>query len=343
MRTTAKSAPADGRPRAVVDRRIALIELVHALAFEDGGNLRVAFNSGLAYSESARAHFGRSRGHPALKLYRESGLDRISAFKLSLRALSLPGPFFDGNPLFWNPGGDTNRPQMIELLQALVAFARDAKAEAFFESQAPFFRKLESGLDRDIARSDYTGILRRYSGLEIAADYNIWVCPLLRQPTSSVDFKVKRPRVDTFWPPAAVRDGSPDFAYGRRGPVVWHELGHVLLDDLAETHAAAIGAAAPAAPLDPHLYGGDWKRWVLESAAQGLANRVLAWALEQELVQGGTKLMPGTMYLEPVEESLREYEADRKKYPTLREFYPCLIAAIASAARSKKARRRGTV
>lgn len=325
----AKKPAAGCRPTASLDPRVALVEIVHALASDGDESSAVGFNAS-SYGKAARAAFADRERHPAVALYRDmskGGLDRIMAFKLAQRGLSA-NLTFSGKPGFWSPTGDPQRPQLAALLEALASFANEGGFARFFDSQKGFVGAVESGFAADIAKTDYPGILSRYARLPVDADYAIFVCPLLRGPTSSVDKESGRWRVDTFWPPATVRDGEPDFGYARRGPVVWHELSHVLLDDLSETHAARIAEIAPKRPLDPGLYGGSWPRWIRESVSQGLANRLLAWSLEQGLVEDGNPIGTRGLFLDEIEASLKEFEAEPRRYPTLRDFYPRLLDAV---------------
>ena len=132
---------------------------------------------------------------------------------------------------------------------------------------------------------------------------------------------------------------SPDFWTARVPGTVWHEQGHGALDPLADLWAAQIERAKPADAAS--ICYGQWRQCVREHVVRAVMIRLMdrrlgpgAAAEQRRFEKPG-----GYRWLDAMEERLKEYEADRARYPTLADFYPRLLDVLdAKAARPGEAR-----
>lgn len=298
------------RIEVAVDPRTVLLEIVHLMAKPQDPSLLSVKTNGLAYSRRALKHFSPFRGHRALRAYREAfgaGLDLSLALQLSVLALERDGRDLRVAPDFWspwridNPGGHKI---LHEFLEQLRGFAREARFDEFFDKSRSDYESFQSSLVAEMALEDPVELLEEYTGLKVKARYTIYLCPLLEWVTSHVEHRGAG-WVLTFLGPEKIAGGRPDFAYRARFPVVWHELGHTLLDSLASARASR----------------GDAR----EYAAQGLANALLKWAQARRRALKGRPIKSSRLTrLDAVTKRFQEFEKGRDRYPTIKEFYPRL-------------------
>lgn len=321
---------------AALDFRVFLVELVYlasGLGEVRGGDV-IRLN-GLPYSADVARLLAGRREHEACRLLRAAfadGLDHSRLLQLGLFSLEPNMTYPQGEPR-WSPWG-MERPNGMRriraLCEALSAFAAEADLAGFFSSRAALFASWKAGYDAELAGQDHVSVLEAYSGVAPSAPYRVVLSPFLLYETSHVD--VGQGVAVTFYPVDAVRGETPTWAVREKGPVFWHEMGHWMLDPLADAFAEDIKGLAPIYPGKTGPCRGSLSMCVIEHTAQALGIRMRAWARETGRAHGGRALDPEDLPLvAAVAEGLRAFERDRTRYPTLPDFYRDWLKVFATA------------
>ena len=116
--------------------------------------------------------------------------------------------------------------------------------------------------------------------------------------------------------------GAPRFMFDAFGSSVGHELIHTVTNGLVP--ALAAGGAPPGGCNDQG--GASWSSCFQEHLVYAVTLRLLALDLGEEVGRQTLQRYAGRgfPFLEAVCERLKEYERDRVRYPTLKDFYPRL-------------------
>ena len=175
--------------------------------------------------------------------------------------------------------------------------------------------------------------MERYSGLPFEGRYRVLLSP----------FQARGNAVNTI---VMADDGSYDIisVVGPKGAgpralnfltdesavTLWHELGHGILDTLADLHGSEITSSAGAQDKLPWNCYGVWQQCVKEHMVRAVMIRLMAArdgeaAASRHLREEGEKKYP---YLAALLERLKEYESSRARYPTLAHFYPRLLSVF---------------
>lgn len=321
---------------AAVDLRVFLVEFVYLASGlgerPRGGSIR--FND-LPYSLDVRRLLEGRREHEACRLLRttfDEGLDHARLLQLGLFSLEPDMSYAGGEPR-WSPWGmerPDGRNRIRSLCEATAAFARDVGLAGFFGERTALFAAWKTGYDAELAGQDHVRVLEDYSGVTPVAPYRVCLSPFLVYETSHVD--VGRRAAVTFYPVDTLRGGSPTWAVREKGPVFWHELGHWMLDPLADAFAADIQGLSSIYPGRTGPCRGSLRMCVIEHTAQALGVRMRSWAQETGKAHGGRPLDPEDLPLiGSVAEGLRAFERNRGRYKTLPDFYPAWLEVFKTA------------
>lgn len=321
---------------AAADFRVFLVELAYLASGlgerPRGGVIRL---NDLPYAADVRRLLEGRREHAACRLLRatfDEGLDHSQLLQLGLFSLEADMTYAGGEPR-WSPWGmerPEGRNRIRALCEALAAFARDAGLTSFFGERAALFSSWKSGYDAELAEQDHVRVLEEYSGVASVAPYRVCLSPFLSYETSHVDVAARA--AVTFYPVDQVRGGSPHWAVREKGPVFWHELGHWMLDPLADAHAPLVQGLSEIYPGKTGPCRGSLRMCVIEHTAQALGVRMRLWAGETGKAHGGRPLHPEDLPLiAAVAEGLRAFERDRGRYKTLPDFYPAWLEVFKTA------------
>ncbi len=257
---------------AAVDPRLELLGLVWALGAGSRRDAPFVLRGVDPYARLVSRRFRSMSGHPAVRLLaaaRRGGLTAAGAQR-SLLTLGAPPLLESGSP-----EEGAGRP---EVLEALSSFARGSHFMRFFRSQKPRYERWARDVGEQTARLRDVERLSRYARLPARARYTLALSPLM-DPGGGGGLN------HVFWDGAAgewsivstvgpsAGGGETRFDYAGLRWAVWHELGHVLLDDRLEPHRGLLRRTR-------WLLGGGspryrtWEQTVREHMAQGLASRL---------------------------------------------------------------------
>lgn len=235
------------------------------------------------------------------------------------------------------------------------AVARLLRAARDFAAQPAFARWLAyaaqrhaaaaAELDACIEESGYLAPLEEYLGLPLPHRYRFALSPLLHGSTPhNVLYRPERPgdeglcEIHSIVGHRRIVKGRPDFAFQladfRR--TAWHEVCHTVVDLWTQERRAELEPLAPLYRLMTGLarskYDGPpgWLHMVDEHVIRAVCARMVS---RVEGPEQGRRFIEkekadGFALIGPLYEALREYEASRRTFKTLRGFYPRLVALL---------------
>ena len=338
-RAAAPSVPAAraDAPRYAPDARIELLGVLQLLA-----GRRPDLPADAAYLKAVERSFSAAKDDPAVALYRElsdapggEGLGVALLYfteppELAPRALSAAPPYFGDDPR-----------RLETALAALRAFAKKRRFAAFYRAHASDYARASAAARAALGVEDPQAALEAYLGLSLDATSR-WIVSPLYVPPMRGSFIIPYPD------PAFLHDpGAAPFevytmvAYAPgatvMGPRVtqlhrsalWQEPLFVFVDPALAAFDAGLGVSAE------KFYGPE-----IAACRRQAADCVKSWligALARRLdaVAFGA---PSTGFdgSDPARERwtlklaqrLEEYESDRKRWPTLWDFLPRLLAVF---------------
>lgn len=221
------------------------------------------------------------------------------------------------------------------LLPALRDYARLPAVAAYLSSLSEHHAESVARARKILVDSDYARTVEAYLGLKLPHRYH-WVLSPLVQGVNGQNVLYRRPdKVCDIYSMSSLSDalktGVEQFQ-----DTAWHEICHTVVDDWTHAHGPAVDAHEALYKLMEGRakteYQGPpgWRHMVDEHVIRSACARMAALtrgegagkeAMEDERRDGFVLI--GSFY-----EALRRYEGDRKRWPTLGDYYPELVALL---------------
>ncbi|HEX9934485.1 MAG TPA: DUF4932 domain-containing protein, partial [bacterium] len=200
----------------------------------------------------------------------------------------------------------------------------------------PYYRLLTEREKKKLDFQKWVSHLEDYCGGE-EADYRFILSPLLQ----SADILIQTQEwngstcCQLVVAPNQLQGELPDFGsknqYRHR---ILHEFGHFMIDPVVESHAADLERSAPLwVPIKRAMENqgyADWKTSVGEHVVRAVSVR-LTYRMENEYA-GRNALNSERIlqfrYIEPISNRLKEYEDKRKRYKSIRNFFPEIVRTL---------------
>lgn len=339
LAASAAVASPSAYPEARTDPRFELFGVVQLLA--DADRRYSGFHRhDIPYTRAAQAWFSPFKRHPAVEAYERlaaKGLDHIffNGFVFSLGEppeLEPREPFEPGN--LAQAGGA----EALEEFRLLLSdFARVSRFDAFYRETRPSRDAMVEEVARQALALDVKGRLEAYTGMKANRSYTLILSPFA-EPSLGSTWARDEPggrRLTSLYGPED-HQGGVAFRLPTRLGGLWTELLMDLLAPAARPHRVRINRSKKLyAPLGGAC-AADWYECFQRHAAFAAGARMLALSGEEEAaaewpVKYGRIGLP---HLAALVERLRDYEADRKRYPTLLAFYPRLLEEIEAVSRA---------
>lgn len=339
--SAAVAAPA-AYPESRTDPRFELFGVVQLLA--DADRRYSGFHRhDSPYTRAAQTWFSPFKRHPAVEAYENlaaKGLDHIffNGFIFSLGeppALEPREPFEPGD-LAQAGGAET----LEEFRYLLSDFARVSRFDAFYRETGPSRDAMVEEVSRQARALDVAGRLEAYTGLKADRRYTLILSPFA-EPSLGSTWARDEPggrRLTSLYGPEDFK-GEVSFRLATRLGGLWTEILMDRLGPAARPHRVRINRSKKLyAPLGGAC-AADWYACFQRHVAFAAGARMLALSGEEEAAaEWPVKYARiGLPHLSPLVESLRDYEADRKRYPTLLDFYPRLLEEVDAVSRAAPA------
>ncbi|MDE2512363.1 MAG: DUF4932 domain-containing protein, partial [Elusimicrobia bacterium] len=215
-------------------------------------------------------------------------------------------------------------------LAALRSLARSTAAASAFEDETRSEEPAAAAFRARLARGAFVAAIEAYTGLALPGEHRVFLSPFHEaggvanvvddQPDGTV-------AVSSLLGPAVSASGD-DYWTLRVPGTLWHEESHGVLDPLAVAWTERIERARPADAAA--ICYGDWRQCVREHVVRAVMIRLMerelgpAAAAEQLAFENPRRFR----WLVPMIASLKKYEADRARWPTLADYYPRLLDAV---------------
>ncbi|ADB42925.1 DUF4932 domain-containing protein [Spirosoma linguale] len=227
---------------------------------------------------------------------------------------------------------------LLDSLRILVKqFARDSHYADFFNSNAEFYRLSLANLTFNLAGQDEKTRLLAYYGATNPQRIQFHVV------LNFLGYGHFGPRLETarskeFYAiiaPNGGHDGLPTFNQKDLYGLLWHEFGHSFANPLIEENLAQFETMSSLwepikVSMQVQAYA-EWKAVLWEHLVNAVMCRLAAQKQGEayaQLIYVRPLLGRRWIYLHPLLEALKDYEANRKSYPTLRSFMPRIIQAF---------------
>lgn len=225
-------------------------------------------------------------------------------------------------------------PLLDSLRMLLKGFVQQTNYVRFFNQNAPFFQRALSDLQFNLTGQDEKRRLLEYYGVNPAkpTQFNVIL--------NFLGYGNFGPRLETstknefyaILAPTGNYDRLPTFSSVDLYGLIWHEFGHSFANPLIEEQMAELSALSALwepikASMQSQAYQ-EWKVVLWEHLVNAVMCR-LAAAKHGENYSEINYVRPllgkRWIYLNPLLEALKVYEASRTTYPTLRSFMPKLV------------------
>lgn len=293
----------------------------------------------IPYTRAAEAWFRPFARHPVVETYERlaaKGLDPVF-FNAFVFGLGDP-PALEPREAF-EPGNlaEAGGAEAMEEFRILLAdFARTSRFAAFYAETAPLRRAMVEEAERQALALDAKPRLERYTAMPVRQSYAL-ILSAFAEPSLGSTWARDEPegrRLASLYGPEE-EGGKVGFRLPTRLGGLWTEM---LLDQLgpaARPHRVRINRSkALYAPLGGAC-AADWYGCVQRHVAFAVGVRLLELSGEREAAaEWPVKYARiGMPYIAPLAGRLREFEAERTRYPTLMDFYPRLIEELETLAR----------
>lgn len=314
-----------------VDPRVELLSVLHML----GRPPEAASGPAPPYRRDAERWFSAFSTHAAVAqaaALRTGGGGVDLPAELVLR-LSDPPDMYAPDPIpegyVVAAGGEEGVDRFIE---ALNDFARASRFTAFYNAHRAVYRDFAAQAEAEALASISPKAVRAYVGSPMSARYYFALAPLLSERDAGNFSLPRHGRLEEvrLRPSRYSPSRGHRFLFDHFGSSLAHELVHTVINPLVASFDAK-GAKAPAGCNDQT--GNSWSGCIQEHLVYAVTMRILAQDLGEALYgeMADRYKSRGFPYLVLLGERLKEYEADRARYKTLREFYPRLEAVFAES------------
>jgi hypothetical protein len=337
-----------------VDPRIELYAVVlylsdfRGLKNEQGViEARVVTDLDFSYKREVERRFSPFKGHEAVNIYGEMatrGLFRFGHPPSVMLHLSNPPLLEEKIPIddfLVTMAG--SRAKLDEFVQGMRAFAGDASFMDFFKGHESAYSQLASDYRRNM-EWDYVKDLEEYYGYG-QDSYHLILAPLFHPGGFGPRIKTPEGHYQAYAVIGSkgVTGDRPNFGSGdsmRR--LCWHEFSHSFVNHLTDLYLsqlrAPVGALEsqklPGQIIDQIKTFGLWdvhladqtSEYVVRAATTRLS--ALRLGLEKAKQALEQEKREGFPHLDVICECLEKYEKQRDTYPTLKDYFPQIVAAF---------------
>lgn len=235
---------------------------------------------------------------------------------------------------------------LAEFLPQLREFARQSGFMSFFERERGSYEKFLRTIEKGFAGLNYLGPLQEYLGVDLPHRYHFVMSPLYHGENMH---NVLHEGADGLFDiysvngHSSVASGRARLSFDRNGFLytAWHEVSHTIIDAVTAQHGSLIN---PFAGLYERMANvarsryqgpGGWLHIFDENLIRAICGRLATTRIGERFGRSSIaeEQAEGFVLVGPIAEALREYEADRARYRTIRDFYPRLLEVLERAIR----------
>lgn len=327
-----------GKLNISIDPRLELLSAVQIAS--DYGFIK---RSG-AYSQKIADHFGQYKNLKAAVMTDSL----LSQYGFSYDAPVVLMLHFEQPPTLkqrlaysdYLKGRASGNENLEEYRKALKEFFAKSDFEKFWQETEPFYNKVLELTVAELGTIDWIGILEDYYGKGAIHSYNITINPAFRGgygprlPSAKGGLDIYGCLPTDGWE----KDGVPYMNLASLTYYMWHEFGHSYINPLGERYSIRINSSAslfePLREVMSKQAYGTWSVCVNEHLVRAVHMRLIALNGSQNEYQTSVNyhINQGFVYIEPLLEKLKEYEAQKDRI-TFEDFFPHLLNVLDSLAK----------
>lgn len=217
----------------------------------------------------------------------------------------------------------------------LIKFYSETRCDSFLESQKDFFTQITNSVRNGFERKDIIQVIEGYFGVSKNADYFVILSPLLHSGGFAIE-RADKSQIFALIGPSGVKDSIPVFDKAfLEYDLVIHEFSHNYANAIVDEFMAETKQFEPAlyTPIQEKLQNegcGNWENFMYELIVRTttikIVENIYGKEAASELVDYEKSV--GFEYVVELAELLKEYENQRGKYPTLKDFFPEIIKGL---------------
>ena len=224
----------------------------------------------------------------------------------------------------------------LELFRkGLIKFYNETHCDSFLENQKDFLDEMTKNVRDSFERKDIIQVIEGYFGIEKNADYFVILSPLLHSGGFAIE-RTDKSQMFALIGPSGVKDSIPIFDKAfLEYDLVIHEFSHnyanpIVDEFMDETRQFEQALYTPIQEKLKNEGCGNWETFMYELIVRTTTIRIVenTYGKEaaSELIEYEKSV--GFEYVVELAELLKDYENNRDKYPTLRDFFPELIKGL---------------
>ncbi|WP_066496565.1 DUF4932 domain-containing protein [Abyssisolibacter fermentans] len=316
----------DVKLNVYVDYKIELLSVVQYLADFKYKDYMIT-NKESDYKEDIDKFFSGHKNHPVISLY-EKLSNRGFTYHVPTNLMLCISDDIEvvdeklkvNQDVILRSGGNKKVDEFIEQLRD---FKEVTNFDAFYNEHKGYYDKLVTDISKKLESTDCLNVLREYYGSE-QHSYNIVITPL-----NAGGYGIRMPRenskLDIYCviPPVQDKKGLTSF--------VWHEFSHSYVNPLTEENSSEVfkymNLYDPIRDVMKKQAYGRWDACVNEHIVRAITSRLSSKEFGEDASINELKYhrKRSFFYIDALYEKLDEYENNRSKYKTFKDFYPCLI------------------
>ncbi len=227
----------------------------------------------------------------------------------------------------------------IELFRKeLITFYTETKCDSFFIRQKNFLNEMISNTESTFLRRDLPQFIGEYYGTQKDADFYVTLSPLLHGGGYGIDcdnkVKNKKELIALVGPNGEI-DFVPVFDKTfLEQDLIIHEFGHSYANQIVDSYASLTqkyeNTLYPSIKEKLEDEGIGKESFMYELLVRAITIRIVhntyGKAAADKLLE--YELSIGFKYVADVADELKNYELNRSKYPTLKDFFPQIIKRL---------------
>jgi hypothetical protein len=309
-----------------IDPKVELLSVVQYIAddpniIKEKSNLD---NNQIKYSEDISKYFSKYKDEPVVSLYKQMMSNGFSYdcppnvmlyVDNNLKLLdNVPNDIIDRS---------SGKETLVKFLDLLDDFRNKSKFDEFYMSHIEYYKDSVLNIKRRVDKSGCIEKIIKYYGYE-QNSFNIIV-----QILSSGGYGIRVPGKDgkfDVYDFMVVPNDDIDFAQ-----LITHEFGHSYINPLTEENINEVNKynnlfTPIKEKMSKQAYP-EWEYCVNEHIVRAVTYRIIEdlYGSNASMKYINHDIGRDFIYIKSLSERLKEYENNRDKYPTFKEFYPRLI------------------
>lgn len=321
----------------IIDPRMELLAVVQALGSYDQ-QFDLITNISFNYKDDIMKYFSSFSKHEAVKQF-----DTMSRSGFSFDAPPT-AMLYLSNPLNIEIKQDFNeelknratKESLNKLAKELKNFAVDTKFQEFFNSHKDFYNSVVEKNAEVMGSSNYISYLEQYYGMK-QNSYNIILAPMFHSGGFGPKIEAENGLYDVYsiQGPNSLKENIPMFG-DKEGfkYLALHEFSHSFVNSLTEENLEEVNKYKKLyEPIKEKMVNQAYTKWdisVNEHIVRAVVARITyinsgSEAYEKVIANEKNR---GFQYIDELTKKLEDFEKNRDKYKSFKEFYPELIKAF---------------